>query len=78
MPTPSPYRVVYLYDRRPLEGLQIWQGDSLCLDTTASEAPDEALQDLLLSARDYYRADPYNDALPPDYAIIDLYEGKLT
>lgn len=78
MPTPSAYRVQYLWDGDTLDGLQIWQGGALCLDTTASEAPDVALRDLLMSARDYYRADPYSDALPPDYAIIDLYEGELT
>jgi hypothetical protein len=67
------YRVTYLYDGAALDGLQIWQGDNLCLDTTACELPDAALQDIFLTARDYYPADRESDDIPPDHAIIAMY-----
>lgn len=63
--------------------LEIWRGapdddaSTLLLDTAACELPDAALQDILWTARDYYRADPHSDHLPPDHAVIDAYMDHI-
>lgn len=70
-------------DLGALESLEIWRGppdrdgSEVLLDTFASEAPYTALQDILWTARDYYRADPYSDHLPPDSAVIAAYEEHV-
>ena len=73
------YRVVYLYDKRTLDGVQIWQGDDLLLDTRADDTPRrDNLESLLRTARDYDRVDPYRPYVASDAAIIDAYLEHLT
>lgn len=60
-----------------VESLEIYRGDTLLLDTAASDYPDDTLDDLLRVARDYYRCDTGDDTLPPDHAVIAMYEDQL-
>jgi hypothetical protein len=60
-----------------VESLEIWQGDTLLLDTARSYNPDDTLGHLLRLARDYYRCDPDDDTLPPDHAILAMYEVEI-
>jgi hypothetical protein len=60
-----------------VESLEIWQGDTLLLDTAASDNPDDTLDHLLRLARRYYCADPYFDTLPPDHAVVTMYENEI-
>jgi hypothetical protein len=60
-----------------VESLEIHQGDTLLLDTAASDNPDDTLDDLLRVARDYYRCEPDDDTLPPDHAVIAMYEEHI-
>jgi hypothetical protein len=70
--------VVWRRDPRGIvQSFEIHQGGQLLLDTAASDNPDDTLDDLLRLARDYYRCDPMNDILPPDHAIITMYEEHL-
>ena len=74
----TPLRVIWR--RGPcgtLASVEIWDGDSLFLDTAASDDPMAALNHLLVIARDYYRADPHHDTLPPDDAIVAAYWAHL-
>ena len=68
----EPLRVIYRRDPcGAVASLEIWRGDSEKLhDTAATDDPDEALDHMLNLASDYYRADPHNDALPPDHAVV--------
>lgn len=71
--------VIWRRDARGIvESLEIRRGDELLLDTAASDNPDDMLDYLLRLARDYYRNDPADDTLPPDYAIIAMYEDQIT
>jgi len=71
--------VIWRRDARGIvESLEIHRGDTLLLDTAASADPDDTLDYLLRLARDYYRNDPDDDTLPPDYAILAMYEDHLT
>jgi len=73
------YRVVYLYDKRTLDGIQIWQGEDLLLDTTCEETPHrDNLESLLRMAESYDRVDPYRPYVASDAAIIDAYREHLT
>ena len=70
--------VIWRRDARGIvESLEIRRGDTLLLDTAASDNPDDTLDDLLRVARDYYRCDPMDDKLPPDHAIITMYEEHI-
>jgi hypothetical protein len=70
--------VIWRRDPRGIvESFEIHQGGQLLLDTAASDSPDDTLDDLLRLARDYYRCDPMDDTLPPDHAIITMYEEHL-
>lgn len=60
-----------------VESLEIHRGDTLLLDTAACSDPDAALEDILWNARAYYRADPHDTHLPPDYAIVAAWEEYL-
>jgi hypothetical protein len=61
-----------------VESLEIRQGDTLLLDTAASDNPDGTLDYVLRLARGYYyRCDPMDDILPPDHAVIVAYEEHL-
>ena len=60
-----------------VESLEIHQGDTLLLDTSACSDPDAVLDHLLRLARRYYCADPYFDTLPPDHAVIAMYEEHI-
>jgi len=60
-----------------VESLEIHRGDTLLLDTSACSDPDAALEDILWTARAYYRADPREDTLPPDHAVIAMYEEHI-
>lgn len=80
----APLRVIW--QRNPhvgiVENVQIWAGDpdtgTLFLDTNDDgNEPAAALAHLLHLARGYYRADPHDDALPPDHAVIAAYEYHL-
>ena len=78
--TTAPLRVIYRRDPcGTVASLEIWDGapdddaSTLLLDTAACSDPDAALQDILWTARDYYRADPHHDTLPPDEAVIAAY-----
>lgn len=74
----EPLRVIWRRNAcGAVESLEIWRGDALLLDTAACELPDAALNHLLVIARDYYRADPHCDRLPPDDAIIAAYWDHL-
>ena len=80
----TPLRVIYRRDPcGAVASLEIWRGapdddaSTLLLDTAACELPDAALQDILWTARDYYRADPHSDHLPPDHAVIAMYEEHI-
>jgi hypothetical protein len=78
MTTTTPLRVIYRHDPcGTVASLEIHAGDTLLLDTAARRDPDAALQDLLWTARDYYRADPSDDTLPPDEAVIAAYWDHL-
>ena len=74
----APLRVIWRRDPcGAVASVEILAGDSLFLDTAADEDPDAALSYLLHLARDYYRADPYADTLPPDDAIVAAYWDHL-
>ena len=74
----EPLRVIYRRNAcGAVASLEIHAGDSLSLDTAASDDPMAALNHLLVIARDYYRADPHCDRLPPDDAIIAAYWDHL-
>jgi hypothetical protein len=60
-----------------VESLEIWQGYTLLLDTAASDNPADTLDHLLRLARRYYCADPYFDTLPPDHAVVAMYEEHI-
>jgi hypothetical protein len=60
-----------------VESLEIRQGDTLLLDTAVSDNPDDTLGHLLRLASRYYCADPYFDTLPPDHAVIAMYENEI-
>ena len=66
-----------------VESLEIWQGQpdaddsTQLLDTSACCNPDAALEDILWNARAYYKCDPMDDTLPPDHAIIAMYEEHI-
>jgi hypothetical protein len=47
------------------------------LDTSACCNPDAALEDILWNARAYYKCDPMDDTLPPDHAVIAMYEEHI-
>lgn len=77
-------RVIYRRDDLgALESLEIWRGPpahdggEMVFDTLTSVDPHAALQEILWMARDYYRADPYSDHLPPDNAVIAAYEEHV-
>jgi hypothetical protein len=73
------FRVVYLYDKRTLEGIQIWDGETLCLDTTCDDTPQrDNLESLVRGAREYDIVDPYRPYIASDEAIIDYYKEHLT
>ncbi len=70
--------VIWRRDPRGIvQSFEIHRGGELLLDTAASDNPDDTLDDLLRLARDYYRCDPMNDILPPDHAIVTMYEEHL-
>ncbi len=70
--------VIWRRDARGIvESLAIMQGDTVLLDTAASDNPDDTLDDLLRVARDYYRCDTGDDTLPPDHAVIAMYEEHI-
>ena len=71
--------VIWRRDARgAVESLEIHQGDTLLLDTAASDNPDGTLDYVLRLARGYYyRCDPMDDILPPDHAVIVAYEEHL-
>ncbi len=79
----EPLRVIW--QRNPhvgiVEDVQIWAGDpetgTLLLDTAAADDPGAALDHLMRIASDYYRADPHSDHLPPDHAVIAMYEEHI-
>ena len=80
--TTTPLRVIWRRDPCGyVTSAEIWDGDpetgSLFLDTAAGCDPEGALDHLLGVARDYYRADPHHDALPPDDAIVAAYWDHL-
>ena len=66
-----------------VESLEIWQGQpdaddsTQLLDAAACSDPDAALEDILWNARAYYKCDPMDDTLPPDHAIVAMYEDHL-
>lgn len=83
-PNPADLRVIYRRDAcGAVESLEIWRGEpnndasEMLLDTSACEMPDAALQDVLWGARDYYKADPSDDTLPPDHAVIEMYMDNI-
>jgi hypothetical protein len=65
------------------ESLEIWRGRPdtdngyQLLDTAACSDPDAALEDILWNARQYYRCDPMDDTLPPDHAVLAMYEDHI-
>lgn len=59
------------------ESLEIYQGDTLLFDTAASDGPADTLAYVLELSRRYYCADPYSDKLPPDHAVLAMYEDQL-
>ena len=70
----APLRVIYRRDPcGTVASVEIHAGDALLLDTAACDNPAPALDHLLGVARDYYRADPHHDTLPPDEAVIAAY-----
>ena len=75
----APLRVIWRRDPcGAVASVEIHAGDSLFLDTGASDDAGAALDHLLRIASDYYRADPHDDdALPPDHAIIAAYWDHL-
>lgn len=80
----SDYAVIYRRDCADrVDSLEIWLGvpngdaSEMLLDTSACEMPDAAMQDILWGARDYYRADPADDTLPPDYAVVQYYLDNI-
>lgn len=76
--TTTALRVIWRRDPcGAVESVEIHAGDSLFLDTAASDDPMAALNHLLVVARDYYRADPHSDHLPPDDAIVAAYWDHL-
>lgn len=62
-----------------VESVEIWfenacdQVGGCLLDTAAGDNPAAQLESVLRLAREYYRADPHSDALPPDHAVIEAY-----
>ena len=78
-----PLRVIWRRDPcGHVTSAEIWAGDpdtgTLLLDTNDDgNEPAAALAHLLRIARDYYRADPYSDTLPPDEAVIAAYWDHL-
>jgi hypothetical protein len=60
-----------------VESLEIHRDDTLLLDTAACSDPDAALEDILWNARAYYKCDPMDDTLPPDHAILAMYEEHI-
>jgi hypothetical protein len=78
MTTDTALTVIWRRDARgAVESLEIHQGDTLLLDSAAGDNPDDTLDSLLRLARDYYRCDTGDDTLPPDHAIIAMYEEHL-
>ena len=80
----APLRVIYRRDPcGAVASLEIWDGapdddaSTLLLDTGAGCDPEGALDHLLGVTRDYYRADPHHDTLPPDEAVIAAYWDHL-
>jgi len=70
--------VIWRRDARGIvQSFEIRRGDELLLDTAASDNPDDTLDDLLRLARDYYRCDTGDDKLPPDHAVIAMYEEHI-
>ena len=70
--------VIWRRDARGIvQSFEIHRGDTLLLDTATSDNPDDTLDDLLRLARDYYRCDTGDDKLPPDHAIITMYEEHI-
>jgi hypothetical protein len=66
-----------------VESLEIWQGQpdaddsTQLLDTAACSDPDAALEDILWNTRAYYKCDPSDDKLPPDHAVLAMYEEHI-
>lgn len=76
-------RVIYRRDAcGAVESVEIWRGapgeGELLLDTAVGDNPAAQLEGVLRTAREYYRADPYSDALPPDHAVIEAYLEHMT
>ena len=70
--------VLWRRDARGIvQSFEIHRGDTLLLDTAASDNPADTLEFLLRSARRYYFADPYSDTLPPDHAVVAMYESEI-
>ena len=78
MATDTALTVIWRRDPRgAVESLKIHQGDTLLLDSAAGDNPDDTLDHLLRLARRYYCADPYFDTLPPDHAVVAMYENEI-
>jgi hypothetical protein len=60
-----------------VESLAIHHGNTLLLDTAACSDPDAALEDILWLTRTYYKCDPMDDTLPPDHAVVAMYEEHI-
>lgn len=74
-PSTDNLSVIWRRDARGIvESLEIHRGDTLLLDTAASDYPDDTLDDLLRVARQFYKSDPDDDTLPPDHAVIAAWE----
>jgi hypothetical protein len=70
--------VIWRRDARGIvQSFEIHRGGELLLDTAACSDPDAALEDILWNARAYYKCDPMDDKLPPDHAIITMYEEHI-
>lgn len=84
LPNPADLRVIYRRDAcGTVESLEIWRGapnddaSEMLLDTSACSDPEAATQEILWTARDYYKADPADDTLPPDHAVISMYMDHI-
>lgn len=60
-----------------VKSLEVRHGGTVLHDTAQEDRPGHAIESLLRAARDYYRADPYSDHLPPDSAVIAAYEEHV-